>query len=180
MRVAILGSTGFLGRVLLRKTIERGYEVRTLVRTPEKLGEFKSRVEVVVGTIFEAENVNEAILGTQAVISTVGPPQKNPGDPEDYKKAMEQLVSAMKRHEIRRLIHVGGAAHDGGESERWSARRRLLQLVLNLIYKPGLEAKQLEWQVLKGSDLDWTLVRPPRISPKRPPGELVADEEPPW
>ncbi len=176
MRVAILGSTGFLGKVLLRKAIEHGYEIRTLVRNPEKLGEFTSRVEFVVGSIFEPENVNEAIVGTQAVISTVGPSQKNPGSPQDYKKAMEQLVAAMKRHGIRRLIHVGGAVHDGGEGERWTVRRRLLRLALDFLYKPGLEAKRLEWEVLKGSDLDWTLVRPPRIAPKRPPGELVADE----
>lgn len=37
MKICILGSTGFLGRVVLRKALEDGHEVRTLVRTPGKL-----------------------------------------------------------------------------------------------------------------------------------------------
>jgi putative NADH-flavin reductase len=176
VRIAVLGSTGFLGKVLLGKAIERGHEVRTLVRTRSKLGQFETRVEVVVGSTFQAASLDETVRGTQAVISTVGLPQKNPGQPDDYRLAMENLVAAMRRHGIARLIHVGGAVHDGGHDERWSVRRRLLRLVLNLVYKPGLEAKRLEWEVLRQSDLEWTLVRPPRIAPRKPPGELVADE----
>lgn len=37
MKICILGSTGFLGRVVLRKALEDGHVVRTLVRTPGKL-----------------------------------------------------------------------------------------------------------------------------------------------
>ena len=38
MKIAILGSTGFVGKTLLAKALERGYQVKTLVRDPEKLG----------------------------------------------------------------------------------------------------------------------------------------------
>lgn len=38
MKIAILGSTGFVGKVLLRKALDKGYQVKTLVRDPEKLG----------------------------------------------------------------------------------------------------------------------------------------------
>jgi putative NADH-flavin reductase len=176
MKIAMLGATGFLGKVILRRAVERGYDVRALVRTPAKLGELQKRIAFVVGSVFQAEKLDEVVAGAQAVISTVGPPQKNPGNPQDYKKAMERLVAAMKRHGVGRLIHVGGAVHAGGENERWNVRRRLLRFVLERLYKPGLEAKHLEWEVLKESDLDWTLVRPPRIAPRKPPGELVADE----
>jgi len=34
MKIAILGSTGFLGKVLLEKALNAGYQVRTLVRNP--------------------------------------------------------------------------------------------------------------------------------------------------
>jgi hypothetical protein len=36
----------------------------------------------------------------------------------------------------------------------------------------------LKWQVLKkADDLQWTLVRPPRIAPAKPKGKLIADEK---
>jgi hypothetical protein len=42
MKIAILGSTGFLGKVLLGKALEAGYQVRTLVRDRDPLGPFRS------------------------------------------------------------------------------------------------------------------------------------------
>jgi hypothetical protein len=35
----------------------------------------------------------------------------------------------------------------------------------------------LEWEVLKKSDLDWTLVRPPRIANEPASGNISADEK---
>jgi dihydroorotase-like cyclic amidohydrolase len=55
--------------------------------------------------------------------------------------------------------------------------RRLLRFFLSLFSKPILVAKHLEWEVLKTSDLDWTLVRPPRITNEEISGKLSADEK---
>ena len=40
MKIAILGSTGFVGKVLLEKALENGYQPKTLVRNPEKLSDY--------------------------------------------------------------------------------------------------------------------------------------------
>lgn len=177
MKIAILGSTGFLGKVLLEKALDAGYEVRTLVRNPDKLGEFKDRVEFIQGNVFQANDIEETVLGTEAVLSTVGPPQRNPGDPAKYEQAMKDLVAALEKQNIKRLIHVGGSVNAGGENENWTIGRRLLRLFLNVVFKPGLVAKQLEWEVLKGSNLDWTLVRPPHIVKGKAFGKVSADEK---
>lgn len=177
MKIAIFGSTGFLGKVLLKKALESGYQVKTLVRNPEKLGDFKNQVEFIQGSIFEANKIEETVNGTEVVISTVGPPQRNPKNPEKYKKAMEDLVAALIKHNIKRIIHVGGAVHPGGKNENWTTGRLLLRFFLNLSWKPGLLAKQLEWEVLKKSNLDWTLVRPPQITKGGSMGKVKADEK---
>ena len=65
----------------------------------------------------------------------------------------------------------------GGENENWTMRRRLLRFFLILVAKPNLVAKQLEWEVLKKSDLDWTLVRPPRITEGELTRNVLADEK---
>jgi uncharacterized protein YbjT (DUF2867 family) len=36
MKRIIPGSTGFLEKVILRKELNRGYQIKTLVRNPEK------------------------------------------------------------------------------------------------------------------------------------------------
>ena len=178
MKITILGSTGFLGKVVLEKALESNYQVKTLVRTPNKLGEYKDKVEYIKGNVAEADKLEKAVSETEVVISTIGPPMKNPGDPELYRKSMENLVTILEKRNIKRYIHIGGAAHLGGENENWSMGRKILRLVLKTIAKPVLVAKQLEWEVLKNSKLEWTLVRPPGIMKEVFKGRgTIADEK---
>ena len=176
MKIAVLGSTCFVGKVLLEKALEKGYQVQTLVRNPEKLGMYKERVEFIQGDVFQTDKLEETVRGTDVVFSTV-PPEGNTKEPEKYAKVMEDVIAVLERHAITRFIHIGGAAHDGGVNEHWTLGRRFLRVFLTLVWKPGLVPKQLEWDVLKKSHIDWTLVRPPRITKGEPTGNLLADEK---
>ncbi len=177
MKIAIFGSTGFVGKVLIHKAVAAGYQVKTLARYPEKLEDLKDKVEIIKGSVFESLTIEATIEGTEAVLSTIGPPQRNPGDPVQYEKAMKDIVSAMNKYGIKRYVHIGGAGHSGGENEMWTMSRRLLRFFLTVFSKQILVAKHLEWEVLKKSDLDWTLVRPPRITNEKASGTLSADEK---
>jgi putative NADH-flavin reductase len=177
MKITILGSTGFVGKVLIKKAITAGYQVKTLARNPEKLEEIKDMLEIIEGSVFESSSIEAAIYGAEAVLSTIGPPQTGkPFDPYQYEKAMKEIVRIMDKNRIKRYIHIGGAAHKGGENEVWNFSRKFLRLFLNLFGKQILVAKHLEWEVLKSSDLDWTLIRPPRIAKEASTGKISADE----
>jgi len=177
MKITIFGSTGFLGSVLLEKALEAGYQIKTLVRNPDKLGVYKDKIEFVQGSVFTVEDIEKTVEGTEVVISTVGPPQRKPGDPKIYEKAMQNIVSVLEKHKIKRYIHTGGAVHAGGEDENWTFGRRLLWLFLRILVNPILIAKHLEWEVLKRSNLDWTLVRPPQITKSGRTGNVKAEEK---
>jgi putative NADH-flavin reductase len=177
MKITILGSTGFVGQVLIHKAVAEGYQIKTLARNPEKLEDIKDKIEIIHGSVFEPLAIEATIEGVEAVISTIGPPQRNPGNPEQYEKAMKDIVSAMNKYGIKRYIHIGGAGHLGGENENWTFKRRFLRLFLSLFSKQILVAKHMEWEVLKKSNLDWTLVRPPRIANEAASGNISADEK---
>jgi len=177
MKIAILGSTGFVGNVLIKKAIARGYEIKTLARNPEKLNEIKDKIEIIQGNVFEPASIDTAIEGTEVVLSTVGPPPGKPCNPGQYQEAMKNIIAVMEKHAIKRYIHIGGAVHQGGENEIWNFKRKFLRFFLNLMSKPILIAKQLEWEVLKSSDLEWTLVRPPRITGGNISARLYANEK---
>lgn len=177
MKITILGSTGFLGKVLLEKALERGYQVKTLVRTPDKLGDFKDRVEFVQGSLSDTDKLEQAMSGADAVVSAVGPPQRHPESPEFYENIMNDLVAILEKQNIKRFIHTGGAVHLGGEGEKWSLGRRVLRFFLVLFGKQILIAKEREWAVLKNSNLDYTLVRPPHIVTGELTGTVAADDK---
>ncbi|MBD3226548.1 MAG: NAD(P)H-binding protein [Caldithrix sp.] len=177
MKIALLGSTGFLGKVLLEQALKRGFRIKTLVRMPDKLGEFKDRIECIQGSLNDTEKLDQTVNGTDAVVSVVGPPQRNPGPPEFYAKIMQELVTILEKNKIKRFIHTGGAAHLGGKYEKWTIGRRILRAFLIVFGKPILIAKEREWMVLKQSNLDWTLVRPPHIVTGEPAGHVSANEK---
>jgi len=119
MKITILGSTGFVGKVLIKKAIAEGYQIKTLARNPGKLEEIKDKIGIIKGSVFEQLSIEAAVEGAGVVLSTIGPPQRNPGDPLQYEKAMKNIVSAMDKYGIKRYIHIGGAGHAGGENEKW-------------------------------------------------------------
>jgi putative NADH-flavin reductase len=176
MKIAILGSTGFVGKVLLPKAIEKGYQVKTLVRNPEKLGFYKEKVEFISGTASQADKLEQTVIGTEAVLSTL-PPILNTNGTEKSGQAFEDLVAVLERNSIKRFIHIGGAVHGGGANENWTLDRRALWVFLNIVCRPVLIAKHLEWDRLRESNLDWTLVRPPRITNDKPIGRFLVDEK---
>jgi putative NADH-flavin reductase len=177
MKITILGSTGFVGKVLIKKAIAAGYQVKTLARDPRKLEDIKNKIEIINGSVFDSLKVEEAIEGAEVVLSAIGPPAGKPCDPSQYEKAMKEIVSIMDKNGIRRYIHIGGAGHEGGEDEIWNFKRKFLRLFLNLLARQILVAKHLEWEVLKSSDLDWTLIRPPRIANEAASGSISVDEK---
>jgi putative NADH-flavin reductase len=177
MKIAILGSTGFVGKVLINKAVVAGYQVKTLARYPERLEYIKDKVEIIKGNVFEPLSIDATIEDTEAVISTIGPPPDKKCDPSLYENAMKDIVRSMDKYGVKRYIHIGGAGHAGGEDEKWTLNRRFLRLFLNLFGKQILVAKHMEWEVLKTSDLDWTLVRPPRIANEVASGNISANEK---
>jgi putative NADH-flavin reductase len=177
MKITILGSTGFVGQVLIKKAVSAGYKVKSLARNPEKLDEVKDNVEIIKGSVFDSSSVEAVIDGADVVISTIGPPPGKPCDPHQYENAMKEIVRIMDKKGIKRYIHIGGAAHPGGENEIWNFNRKFLRLFLTLFGKQILVAQHLEWEVLKSSDLDWTLIRPPRIANEGASGNMSVNEK---
>lgn len=177
MKIAILGSTGFVGKILINKALAAGHDVKTLARNPDKLDTIKDKITLIRGNIFETLSVEETIKGTDVVLSTIGPPPGEKCDPFLYANALKTIVNIMGKYGIKRYIHIGGAAHSGGKNEEWAYNRRFLRFFLNLFSKQILVAKHMEWEVLKSSDLDWTLVRPPRIADEKATGNISVNEQ---
>jgi len=161
---------------LLEKALAKGYQVRTLVRDPAKLDPHTANIEIVQGDASQASDLERTIAGTEAVLSTL-PPVMVGADPAAAGRHMETLVRVLEKHAVKRFIHIGGAAHGGGLDDNWNPGRRLLSLYLNLVCKPILDAKQLEWEALSSSNLAWTLVRPPKISKEKATGRIAADDK---
>jgi len=73
MKVFVTGSTGFVGNHVLMELLEKGHQVKALVRPGS---EYKikrpNEVDVVPGTVAEIADLTQGMQGCDAIIHLVG------------------------------------------------------------------------------------------------------------
>lgn len=164
-KLAILGVTGLVGRVLTKLALGQGYEVRVLCRSQGSADSLPDGVEVVIGDYFDADAIDQVVAGCDAVLSTVGPePVRRPNkSPQDLQEAMDKLIGAMERHGISRFINLASAGTRFSD-EPLTLSRKLMRWSLGFIVPYVIPSKEAELGSLVKSSLDWTSIRPPLIT----------------
>src|SRR5258708_7785767 len=155
MRLFILGATGGTGRQLIGQGLARGHQVTAFVRSPEKLGARQQGLGVQQGDPRDAAALNVALSGHDAVLSALGPP--GPRRSTILRDSARSTVSAMQSAGIRRLLIVSAAIL----FEDMGVLAALLRhtLLRNVVTGSG----KME-RIVTASNLDWTIVRPPRLT----------------
>lgn len=174
MKIAILGPTGFVGKELVRGALKRGLGVKVLARSPEKLGDLASQVEVVHGDLSSSEDLMKVVRGTAAVLSAAGPANSE-DQPLLFERAMDDLVSAMDREGVKRLVMISGGGSLTIPGEKKSLRRWFMTAMVKLAAKYVVEAKAREFRVLTKSNLEWISVRAPMIQDRERTNSILAN-----
>jgi putative NADH-flavin reductase len=164
MKLTILGATGATGTALTRQALAAGHEVTAVVRDPARLAvPAHPRLRAVTADIMDPASLAAAIDGADAVISAVGP--RGTGPTTVIQDSVRSIIQAMHKTGTRRLLQVSGSVvADDGESPylryllKPLARRTFLRHVC-------ADMRHGEDQI-RGSDLDWTIFRPPALTGK--------------
>jgi len=176
MKLAVLGSTGFIGTILIQKALKAGYQVRALARSPEKLSDLKGKVEVIKGDMFDRSALQALIQGVDAVISVAGPPRKGRHDSIKHASSMQLIVDAMKATKVNRLITITGAAAKV-PGQKLGFKQSLLRALLSTVVMPDvIKTKDIELKIIAESSLNWTVLRPPIVGTGNPTGNVAASE----
>lgn len=160
MKIAVFGATGAIGQQVTEQALAAGHEVRALVR--DRSRQPLERIDSVPGDIVDAEAVARAVEGTDAVIWCVGATRNAADQVPIFESGARNLVAAMRRHGVRRLVALSGAGVTV-PGERKPLSGRLMSAVVKVAARHVYEAKRREFEVFTGSDLEWTLLRPPRV-----------------
>lgn len=169
MKLTIFGATGGTGQELVKQALAEGHEVMVYVRTPAKLGITHRRLKVVQGTMEEPGKISQAVAGAEAVLSALGPTNNTPVRP--LTQGMSHIITAMKRHNVKRLITATGAGV-ADSKDKPQLIGRLWGLTLRLFARHVLADSQGMVAAIRSSDLDWTLVRAPRLHDKPGSGQI--------
>ena len=160
--IALIGATSKAGRYLLPKLISEGYFIHVLVRNPERLAiSHPSIVKIITGDVIKQDSIHALIAGTDAVVSTLGLGNP-PSDPDIFGRASRIIIQKMNSLGIKRYIGLTGLNVDTPFDKKGeSAAAATKWMYAN--YPKSTADRQLEYQLLVESKLDWTLVRVPLI-----------------
>lgn len=149
MKIVILGAAGRTGQQLVQQALDGGREVTAFVRPAHPLELKHAKLTIKFGDALNTDDLADALRGSDAVISTV---------------SSNKLGGRLVTESTRALIKAATAAQV----------RRVMVMSTFLVaehYRPGLAGKLVGGlmkgvlsdktggeDLLKASDLDWTIV----------------------
>jgi putative NADH-flavin reductase len=159
MRLAIFGATGGTGLELTRQALDHGHSVRVLVRNPDRMPLVNANMRLVLGNVFDEESVRKTLLGSDAALSCLG--SRNLLRNTHVVSAGTRLImSIMKQQGVRRLVIESAF----GACESLAQAKLIERLVFaTLLWAPYQDKNLMEPEV-KASGLDWTILRPVRLT----------------
>lgn len=158
-KIAVIGGTGKSGKYLVSLLLEKGYHFKLLVRNPSIFPISNSLIEVVEGDARDYDSIYKLLTDCQAVISTLGQPKN---ESPIFSQATGNVLKAMTELGINRYILTTGLNVDTPYDKK-SPHSQFATKWMKSNYPDTTIDKQAEYDLLKISNVNWTLVRLPLI-----------------
>jgi putative NADH-flavin reductase len=164
MNIAVFGANGGTGRLLVVQAAQAGHSVTALTRHPDDFPVSHPNIRVIAVDVLDPDSVDQSVRGQDAVLSTLGVPYGRKPITL-YSEGTANIVTAMQAAGVRRLACVSSSATDPRVRARDSGGGFFFEKVLKpligntmgrTLYADMLRMEQL----LRASDLDWTIIRP--------------------
>jgi uncharacterized protein YbjT (DUF2867 family) len=158
MQITVFGATGGIGRHVVDQALADGHDVVAYVRTPEKLDRHTPRLRVVVGELSDPAAIQQAVQGSQAVISALGPSLKRGATGTPVTDGTNNILKAMQATGVDRLIGLATPSVPDPRDQP-TLKGRALPVLARLLYPNALTELRGMTQAVTESGLNWTLAR---------------------
>ena len=159
--IVVIGANGGIGRQTVELALQYGYLVTAIVRNPDNLNLTHDNLTVVKGDIMNPETFKERLKNADAVISAVGKSSFKVTDL--YSLGNQRLLSVMPQD--KHIFFISASGLEVNPTHSFIVRfatRYILQKLLKNMYA---DLERME-AMIKSTDLNWTIMRPPRLIDK--------------
>jgi putative NADH-flavin reductase len=167
MRLVIFGSTGPTGRELVSQALHKGHDVTAVARDPAAVDATPARLQVVRADVLDRSSFDGVLSGVDAVLSAIGTHGRQPT--AVYSMGTSNIRDGMHQAGVRRFVGISAlpvaSRTELGPAERWIVVP-LLSMFFGEMYS---DMTRME-QVLRDSDLDFTIMRPPQLTNEQATG----------
>ncbi|HEX3646773.1 MAG TPA: NAD(P)H-binding protein [Pseudonocardiaceae bacterium] len=167
-----MAATGGVGSQLLRQAMRAGHEVTVVVRDPRRLPDLPVRVVVQDLSVPDQAGLVSSLDGADAVLSGLG--ARSGAQAGVVSRGTRALVQAMGTTGVGRIVVVSAASvgtvpspgrpdpprHNPGDG---LFMRHLAAPLAKAAFRRHYVDLALMEDILRDSDREWTVIRPPRL-----------------
>jgi putative NADH-flavin reductase len=158
MKTIVFGGTGDVGQLIVNKLIGQGNQVCVLTRQSK---DSIDNLTYIVGNVLDFKTVEKCINEGDNVVIALG---FNNSDLNTMSIGTSNIISAMINKKSKRLICL--SAQGAGDSWDYMPDSFKDMVMNDSILKASFYDHGLQEDLLKKSELDWTIVRPTEIVDK--------------
>lgn len=158
--LTVFGATGSIGRLVVDQALESGHHVTAFTRDAHRVQQRHDLLRVVTGDVTDPDDCLPAVTGADAVIITLGNGRRG----VVREAGTRAVVEAMRRSGVERLV-CQSTLGVGRSRDHLDLVWRYL--MFGLLLRPAYADHVRQEEVVTGSDLDWTIVRPSAFADER-------------
>lgn len=162
MKLLVLGASGGCGRQVVKRAIQRGHNIISVVRHETDYIPHKDE-KLIRGSVLNEGTIKRAAEGADAVISCLGLKRKSKLNPWSEITSPINLTTKVSKHLVNilepgtRVIMVSA----GGVGDSFDRTNWLIRFLINTSsLGPAYEDLENMEAVMEKSELDWLAVRP--------------------
>jgi putative NADH-flavin reductase len=160
-KIIVFGATGGTGLQVVQQALMTGYKVTVVARNPDAFTISNKNLEVIKGDVLQPSTFENIFNGKAAVISCLG--SKALQKTVIYSKGMSNIIEAMDKAGVYRVVCISAGAAVIPPNTSFLLRF-LVKNILQRIFKYMYTDMLLMEKILSESDLNWTVIRAPRLT----------------
>jgi putative NADH-flavin reductase len=161
MKIIIFGASRGTGRCVVEQALDAGFAVTAVLRTAIPDYREHPNLTITSADARDLDSLQRVLPGHDVIVSSLGP--SGLGKTDLYSATTRNLITVTQATGIRRVISVSAIGADPDPDLpfhlRWFARL-IVRPILNNLWT---DAARME-EIWAASNLDWTVVRPPRLT----------------
>jgi len=158
--IIVFGASGGTGREVVEQALEAGHHVTVILRHPDKFSIRHEQLRIIQGDVLQPQTFVNLFFGADVVISCLGSRKREPTTV--YSQGVTNILTEMQKVDVTRIICLSA----GGVVVPTNATfimKFLIKYILQRLFKYGYADMLKMETILKHSDSNWTVIRPPRL-----------------
>jgi putative NADH-flavin reductase len=157
-KIIVFGASGGTGKLVTQQALLAGNQVTVVVRNPTAFTIQHQNLEIIKGDVFQLSTFENALKDKDVVVSCLGIQKREPTTV--YSDGVTNIIKAMQTNNVNRIICLSAGAVIVPPKGSFMSKffiKNILQKIFKYLYADMLVMEK----ILKATNLNYTIVRPP-------------------